>query len=393
MPFTPNGYVPLTLQEIIDEINDLFINVFGLDWNTNASSPNGQFVNQLANIAIQNQNFMVLLTGSLYNPDVAPSIWLDSLCAFNGIKREAATYSTVTCTCTGSDGTLIPLGTQIANTTGDIFASTANGTISSGIATIVFKAVETGSVPVLAGTVNNIINKVYGWDTVNNTADGIIGQSIESDNDLRDDRTSLLSFYGSASIGSIYALIKDGVAGVADVYVTENNTGAPITIQGVTLVANSIYIAVIGGADVDIAKAIYTKKCPGVNMNGNTTTNYLDPNLNYTFTAKYQRPISIPLQINVSIKSSPSLSGDIINQVKTSIVNNFNGDSLFPAVKIGQIINVSRFVPDLIAIGAGDIRNLTIQQVTGGPAPSNEIQLDVDKIATLISANVIVTLV
>jgi|GEM_PF-5394871 uncharacterized phage protein gp47/JayE len=395
MPFTPTGYQPQTLAEIIDDINQIFIDVFGDTWNTNASSPNGQFVSQLANIAIQNQNFMVLLTSGLYNPDVATSVWLYSICALLGITPTPATYSTVTCTCSGSAGTLIIAGTQIANSNGDVFASVADGTITlSGTVSIVFQAVNTGPVSVLAGTVNNIINKVYGWDTVTNPLDGVLGQAMESDNDLRLQRSDLLSLQGSASIGSVYAYIVDNVLGVTDVFATENNTGASIVVQGVTLIPYSIYIAVIGGLDTDIAQAIYNKKCPGVSMNGNTTTPYYDPTVAYTFEATYQRPVAVPLQVNISIKNSPLLPGDIITQVKNSIYNNFNGLSpLFPVVKIGQIINVSRFVPGLIAIGAGDIRTLTIQQVTGGPPAGPEIQLTVDSIATLITANIMVNLV
>ncbi len=394
--FTPTGYQAEDLQAIIDDINAIFIEVFGADFNTNPSSPSGQFVQQLANIAIQNQSFMVLLTASLYNPDVAQSVWLDAICALSGIKRIAATYSTVTCTCSGSSGTVIPMGTQISNTNGDIFASNADGTIGGGgTVSIVFTATSNGDIPVLAGTVINIINKVYGWDSVTNPSDGIEGNTVQSDNDLRLVRSALLSSYGSVSLKSIYAAVH-AITGIKQIYVEENNTAGTIVIGGVSLIPNCIYVVAVAGADSDIAKAIYIKKAPGVNMYGNTTATYFDPTVNggYTFTATFERPTAVPLQVNVSIKNSTLLPSDIVTQIQTTLTNNFNGEELaFRAVQIGQIINVSRFVPDLIALGAGDIRNLTIQQVTGGPSPANEIQLNIDKIATLVTSNVIVTLV
>lgn len=394
--FTPTGYQPQTLSEIITDINNIFIDVFGAGVNLNAASPNGQFINQLANVAVNNQNFMVLLTSSLYNPDVAQSVWLDALAAFNGIKRLPATYSTVTCTCAGSAGLLIPAGTQISNTSGDVFANIADATIGGdGTIDTVFQAISSGPIAVLAGTVNNIINKIYGWDTVINAVDGVEGQDIESDNNFRDDRTQLLAFYGSAALGSIYAAVYE-ISGVTDVNCQENDTASPITIQGVTLPANAIYVAVIGGAAQSIAQAMYQKKCPGIPMVGNTTTNYTDPVWGNVFAATYQRPVDTPVRVDVSIQNSSALPADIITQVKNAIVNNFNGEDpnvpSMTAVSIGQIINVSRFVPSLIAIGAWDILSMTIQLKTGG-TPGPQVQLNIDLIATLATADVHVTLV
>lgn len=396
MSFTPSGWVNPSTTQVISDINQIFINVFGADVNLNASSPNGQFINQLANVAVNNNNFMTLLTASLYNPQVATTVWLDAICAFNGIVRLPATYSVATCTCSGSSGVVIPANTQIANTSGDVFANASPGTIGAGgTVDIVFTAVESGLIPVDANTLTNIINKVYGWDSVNNASDGTLGSSIQSDNELRAQRSALLATYGSSSVGSIYSAIYD-VDGVTDVFVAENNNGYSITTQGVTLVANSIYVAAIGGAASDIAKAIYTKKCPGVAMNGNTTTTYTDPEWNYAFTATYERPVATPLQVNLSLRNSTSLPADIVSQCQHAIVNNFYGqDTNVPTmlpVTIGQIINVSRFVPSLIAIGAWDILVLTIQLYSGG-SPAVEIQLDADLIASLIINNVIVTLV
>ena len=123
----------------------------------------GQFINQLAQLAQQNQNFMVLLTASLYNPNVASGVWLDALCAFNGIIRNPATYSLVTCVCYGSATTVIPAGTLIQNNNNNVFYSTTDATIGNdGTVDVIFEAVESGAIPVDAGTVNNIITQVYG---------------------------------------------------------------------------------------------------------------------------------------------------------------------------------------------------------------------------------------
>ena len=398
MPFGPDGYVELTLQEIIDEINALFIEVFGLRFNTNPASPNGQFINQLAQVAQQNQNFMVMLTASLYNPAVAQGVWLEALAALSNITRSPALPSTVTCTCTGSDGTVIPAGVLIANTNGDVFVNQTTVTISSGTASATFFSQQTGPIPVVANTVNSIINKVYGWDTVNNPSDGVTGSLQQSDNSLRAVRRDLLSSYGSASIGALYSgLVKlVGEVNEGNVFVTQNNTNASITVGGVSIVAYSIYVVILGSTSPLIAQTIYNKKCPGINQNGSTTYDYTDPESGTVFTAKWDVPTQIPLQVNISITNMSSYPPDFNVQIQNAIVNNFNGDdpnvpNALP-VGIGDIINVSRFFPSLLLIGAYDIQSITIQKVTMG-TPAVDIQLPVNQIGTLTQADVIVSFV
>lgn len=393
MPFTPTGYQALTLSEVIAEINAIFVDVFGANVNLDPASPNGQFINNLANVAINNQNFMVLLTSSLYNPDIAASVWLDAICALSGIDRIAASNSYATCVCTGSAGTVIPIDTQISNSNGDIFVNGTSGTIgSSGTIEIIFIAQQTGAVNVDAGTVNNIINKIYGWDSVNNPTNGTVGGTKQNDNSLRSSRSSLLASYGSASLDAIYAKLV-ATPNVTDVFVAENDTASPVTVSGVTLTAHSIYMAIIGGTDTDVATSIYQKKCPGVNMVGNTTAT-ISTGFGGTYTARFQRPVQVPLQVNISLQNSVTLPSTAT--IQQTIVNNFNGEdtniSAIQPVKIGQTINVSRFVPSLILIGAENILSMTIQTVTSG-TPAAQITLPASEIGTLLTSNVIVTLV
>lgn len=402
MALTSTGYDPNVSQDIINAINQIFINVFGADVNLNTASVNGQFINQLGQLAQQNQNFMTLLTSSLYNPDLATGLWLDALCSFNGILRNAGTYSTVTCTCYGSAGTVIPAGTLIQNTNGDVFSNTASVTIGSGgTITAFFQAVRDGIIPVTANTVNNIITQIYGWDSVNNLSDGTVGTNIQSDNSLRASRTALLSKYSSASIGALYSNLVQGLDLVNQyVYVTENNTSAPITIAGVTLVAYSIYVSIVTTSThyPQVAQIIYNKKCPGINQNGSITQTYTDTASGTIFTAQFDVPTPTALQVNITypIATPPTLvyPTDFVSQIQTAIVNNFNGvdpNANTLTVGIYENINVSRFVPSLLVINlGGTYTSLTIQLKTGGtPAPN--IQLPANELATLSLSDVIVS--
>jgi uncharacterized phage protein gp47/JayE len=399
MTWTTNGFFPDTKNDIIARINAIFVYVFGNDVNLDPASPNGQFIDQLANIEINNQNFETTITSSLYDPNYAQSVWLDSLCALSGIVRQAATYSVVTCLCSGSAGTVIPAGTQISNPlTGDVFQNSTSGTIGSGgTVDIVFTAVSSGAVPVNANTITGIINSVYGWDSVNNPTNGILGQTTESDSQLRANRVALLSTYGSSSLGSIYSAIYR-INGLTSVFCAENNTDTTITVAGVDIVPYSIFVSIVGGSESDVAQAIYTKKAPGVNMtnlpamDGGVSYTYTDPTWGNTFTAFFTEAISTPLQVNITVSAANTTATEA--QIQQTIVNNFNGaDPTVPsitAIKINQIINTSRFYPSLLAIGVFDIFNLTIELATGG-TPNSWIQLDANLIGTLTTADVVVT--
>jgi len=394
MPFTSSGFVPYTAQEAIDVINAIFIDVFGANVNLSPSSVNGQFIQQLANKLINNETFMTTLTTSTYNPNVNSGVWLDMICNLLGIYRQVATYSNAICTCFGSAGTVIPQGIQIVSTNGDIFQSQAVATIGvGGSIEMEFVAIVSGAVPVLANTLNNIITRIYGWDSVTNVVEGTIGGTTETDNELRNSRVARLYTQGSASLGSIYSSLLS-VPNVLDVYVQENDTVLPITIDGVTIPPNNIYLAVLGGTGLDIATAIYNKKSPGITMYGNT--NYTITTIyNTQWTAIYQTPVQIPLQVNITVGNSAFLPVGIETQIKDVIVNNFNGTDInvpsATAITIAELINCYRFAPSLLAIGVTDTLSLTIQTIAGIPAVF--IQLDALSIATLIQSNVIVTLV
>lgn len=397
MPWTPNGFVPYTAQQALDVINAIFIDTFGSDVDLTPSGVNGQFINKEANWLLINENAMNMLVTNTYNPSTSVGIWEDAICSFSGINRKAASSSIVICTCYGSSGTVIPQGAQISSANGDVFLSTVSGTIGSGgTIDIQFASQQTGAIPCNANIVNNIITRVYGWDRVNNNADGTLGAVQQTDTSLRNQRTKLLGSYGSCSLASLYSGVYN-VPGVTSVFAAENDQPDPLVIGGITLPPISIVISVLGGLDADIATAMYTKKAPGVKMVGNT--NVVIPNgFGSTWTATYYRPTATPLRVYLQIGNSAALPLDIATTIKTAVVNNFNGlDPNAPnatAVGINELINTSRFVPSLLALGVSDILINTIDLASGSGQPTSPfIQLNADLIATLSTANVTVVLV
>jgi uncharacterized phage protein gp47/JayE len=84
-------------------------------------------------------------------PDTASAEFLARWAAIWGIIRIAATYTTFDATFTGTDGTVIPIGTELASDDGTLYVTTAIGTIAAGEATVACTAVLSGSATGLDG--------------------------------------------------------------------------------------------------------------------------------------------------------------------------------------------------------------------------------------------------
>ena len=103
---------------------------------------------------------------------------------------------------------------------------------------------------------DDVYQAVIGWDTITNAADGTLGSNVENRPDFEYRRKNSVALNGHGTPQSIYAAVF-ALADVLDVYVIDNpldsivNTGA----TAYPLAKHSVYVAVVGGADADIARA------------------------------------------------------------------------------------------------------------------------------------------
>lgn len=118
------GFTSKTLDEIKTEIETALKAEFGLI-NTNPDSVFGQMIIALAPSIYDVWERLEELFYSQY-PASADGFALDNVCALTGIYRLAAVKSTVIGALQGTEGTVVPAGTQVSvNDTGDIFETTA----------------------------------------------------------------------------------------------------------------------------------------------------------------------------------------------------------------------------------------------------------------------------
>ncbi len=121
-------------------------------------------------------------------PDTADAEHLDRHASIWAVLRKAATYARGTVQFTGSDGSVIPAGTEVQSAGALKFTTDAEGTIAGGTADVAVTAVEAGAGGNLpASTPLTLVSPIAGVDSALAVdASGLAGGAdTEDDEDLR----------------------------------------------------------------------------------------------------------------------------------------------------------------------------------------------------------------
>ena len=369
---------------------------FGGNLNPDLRTPQGQLASSAAAI-ISNNNAMFAWLVSQIDPNNASGTMQDAIGYFYFMTRKPGTSTVVQCTCVGAVGTTIPVGAQAQDTSQNQYVCTQAGTIpSSGSITLPFAAVNLGPIACPAGTLTQIAQGIPGWDSINNAADGILGQNVESRNAFEARRRASVALNALGYVDSIYANVFN-VSGVTDCYVYENTTSAAVTVGATnySVAPKSVYVAVVGGAAADVANAIWIKKGLGCGYNGNTTVTVYDTNTPAPYVqypVSYNTPTALPIYVAVQIATNSSLPSNITTLIQNAIIASFTGqDGSLPA-RIGGTIYASKFVGPTVATNS-NVQVNSLQIGTASPAASNSVTVGIDQYPTLSAANISVTYV
>jgi hypothetical protein len=147
------------------------------------------------------------------------------------------------------------------------------------------------------------------------------------------------------------------VPGVLDAYATENFTTAPVTIGGISIAANSVYVAATGGDSQAIGNAIWTKKPPGCGYTGTTTVTVLDSNSGYTlpypsYSVKFTIPTPTDVLFKLNLTNSIAVPSNALTLIQAAIIAAFAGADGGPRARIGSTVYASRFYGAIAALGA-----------------------------------------
>lgn len=327
----------VVLEQVISE----WRGIFGQDLVVDASTPQGMWIvtEALARSAVLRNNAAV---ANQMNPYLSGGIFLDALLALTGAQRKAAEYTTVPAQLNGVNGTVIPKASQARdNVTGELFQSDEEITLTGSLVSVDFSAVNPGSIAVGIGALTQIVTPILGWETITNAAIGVPGSLVQSDPAAKSLRRVTLASQGSSLSEAIMSAVNLVPGVKIPIYFRENPTGATAVIDGISLIAHSMFASVYGGTDEDIAAAILSKKSGGCAYNGNTTVVLTDAFSGQLQPVTFFRPTEVPILIRVTVKQDTSIA-NLDDAVKAAILSYAAGElAEEPGFVVGG--NVSSF--------------------------------------------------
>jgi hypothetical protein len=393
--FTQTGLILPAESAILAGVQADMNAAFGGNLNPSLSTPQGQLASSLAAIIGAKNDLFAKYVNSI-DPATATGTMQDAIGRLYFLDRLPATSTTVPVVCTGLSGVVIPVGAKVADSSGNIYSCTGAGTIpAGGNITLTFAAVNTGPLVCGIGAITSIYQSIIGWDSAANISAGVPGTVVESPADFEYRRNQSVALNAVSSLPSIYANVF-AVAGVSNVYVTENTTSASVVNGSITLLPHSIYVAAVGGLAADVASAIWKKKSVGADYNGNTTVTVTDTSgyaLPYpTYSVKFQVPTPQPILFAVQLANLPSLPSNIVALVQAAIISAFAGGDGGPRARIGSTIYASRFYSAVSAVSVDYVEILSLLIGTSA-ATLAALTVDIGYVPTVTAANISVTLV
>lgn len=391
---------------------------FGGGVNPALNTPQGQIASSESAV-IADKNSEILYITNQFDPQYASGRFQDALARIYFLTRKPAVATAVTCTLGGVSGTPIPAGTLAYDTSQNTYILLGSVTIGSGgTISSAWQNILPGPIACPAGTLIRVGQAINGWDTITNPSDGVLGNLVESRADFEFRRQNSVAINGRGTCPAIYANVFE-VNNVLDCFVIDNpagivDSGNPTT-QGIAnstnypLAAHSLYVAVVGGDDQDIANAIWGKKDVGCNYaafpaggspvpgEGSVSTQTVIDTSGYNFPyPSYQvsfiRPGGLPIFFAVVIANASNLPSDITAQIQAAIIAQFNGENGNARARIGSAILAAQYYAPVAALGQ-NVTLISILVGTSGPATSNEVQAGIDQAPTINAGNILVTFV
>lgn len=391
---TDKGVIVPDTADLLETVQSEYKQALGKDLNLNPSTPQGRLIE--AETASRTQLLeATAIMSNVINPAKSFGIYLDALCALSGITRIAGSSSRVLASIQGVPGTVIAANSRAKNTLGSVWYLENAVTIpATGVQTAYFLSEELGPVDCPVGSLTSIVDAILGWETITNNLPAESGVLPESDEELRQRRKQNL-YRGAALIPSIKARLGL-VPNIRSSFVYENYTSAPITYQGITINAHSIYAVADGGTDQDVAQALFESKSDGCGYTGNVTVNVKDSSYGIDYPVSFNRPTQIPVTvaITVNVSGNSGISAGLAEAVKNAILAYEAGEvDQVDGLQVGT--DVSPFeIASAVSIQIPDIFVSSVKVAKTGQTPATDvIPLNINQVATIGADDITVTVV
>lgn len=323
-----------TYEDILEDMIAAMKEIYGDDIYLDNSSPDYQ----LLSIFALKQSDTLQAMAYAYNarsPETAIGASLDSVVKLNGIKRKAASSSTCQVKITGTPFTQI-LDGAVKDRAGLVWDLPSSVVIdSSGTTYTVVTCRTAGPVSALAGDINQIETPTYGWVSVVNEVAAVLGNTQETDAQLRERQTISTANPSQTMLdgtkGAIAAL--KNVSRYA-VYENDTNVSSKTDDNPYALPAHSVTCVVEGGTDEDVAEVIYLYKGIGCYTNGDVEVQYTDQN-DYINRIRFFRPVYKDIFVKVVLKKYTGYISTMTVKVREAVYN------YLAALTIGSDVSAS----------------------------------------------------
>lgn len=397
--WTPTGIVVPTQAQLLTGAQADINAAFGGNLNPALNTPQGQLASSEAAI-VANANASIANIVNGVNPATSSGFMQDAIGRLYYMERNPGLPTTVTCTCIGLSGTVIPVGATVSDTSGNTYVCTGQVVIPiGGSVSAQFQNTQLGPIACPANTVTSIYQSIPGWDTVNNPSAGVVGANVETPAAFEYRRQQTIAANANGSLQAVYGAVA-ALPGITDVFAVENFTSSAITgaIGGnpnstsYSVAANSIYVAVVGGLQTSIAQTIWTKKAPGCNMNGNTSTTVTDTNYSLpqpSYTIKYNVPTNVPIFVAVTLGTATGLPANYTALIQAAVIAQFTGTNGAARARVGALLLAADYYGPIRALGS--VFQLTSVFIGTSASPSGtSVQMGIDQEPTIVSSGITV---
>lgn len=318
-----NGLVTQSLEEIRADLISKFQNIYGNNINIEQNSPDGQFINLLA----QEKKDTLDLFTQFYNnldPDRVIGIPQQILYKLNGLTINAYTYSYVYVNVTttqpvnlqGLDENIESAdatGYTVRDTNGNRWILATSTNLEVGEFLLSFRAAELGSVTALPNTINIMETVLLGVSGVNNPANNYItGNQGETSAQFRQRRNQAMAVAAQGFDDAIESQMLN----------LENVTQCKVYDNRIDEIENEIpphtvWVIVEGGTPEEIGRIIYNNLPPGIPMKGTQSVSISKTN-GQIQVINYDLPTAVPLYVRATIKNFANTNIDI-NYIKQQL--------------------------------------------------------------------------
>jgi len=396
--FPPNigaaGLSVPTFNDIQQALIDAYQSIYGSTTYLGNDSSDFQWITAIGLKLSDNMSLCQLAYNSR-SPLTAVGSALDSLAKINCIARLAASTSTAVLFLVGVPGTTITNGV-VQDLHGILWSLPATVQIGGGgNVSVSATCQQAGAISANANTITLPVGGfTAGWISVTNPSAAVVGTPTEADSSFRGRQSISVSLPSETRLAATQAGIEQ-VSGVTRTNVLENQLSVTDSFGNQS---HSLTCVVEGGADLDIATAIFINRGIGANTQGATATAMTlvpvtDPNSGNVTVIGFVRPTPVPIYINLSVHGyTLAFTTQLQSQIVTALAFYINTLEIGEAVTQSGLIAAGMALNPNLSLPIFSIRALTFDR-HAAPTNTSDLALAFYEVASGNIARIILTAV